>query len=653
MLLLPTLSSLQRIAEKLAEPHHAFWLVKIGKFFLWCLPSDITWAAVYTQHATLWISFLGAVVATTWGKHLGLATTHFMKPGKLRFAAEAFSNVVFIITSLFLCYASLDLVISERSADLANEAMEGITMDRLPLGIPKWWSLLIMPVAFALMAIRMGFRATAPERPNPFELPPRSVGKSTGRWLLRALVILATIAMFYVGIQYKNLPALNKFIDSLAPWSNTIRLAGMISIGFAFILGTPVFVAISALTMILLFTSEANPLANIPTETFRLALNPTLPAIPLLTIAGYILAAGKSSQRLVRAYKSIFGWMPGGVAIMAVFVCAAFTTLTGASGVTILALGGLIYPTLLKEKYPQGFSIGLVTASGSLGLLFPPSLPVLLYAVTASQPGASQPVSAEQLYIGGLIPGFLMILIVCLYALYKGVRSKTPRQYFRLAEMMSALWAAKWDLLLPVIILASFGSGAATIVEAAALGAVYSLVVSLFIHKDVRPLQDLPFVLVQAGTLVGAVLVLLGVAAGFSNYLVLVDVPTKIIEWVLQHIQSPWVFLLTLNAILLVLGSILEIYSAIVVLVPLIAPLAQQYHVHPVHLGVIFLSNLELGFLLPPVGLNLLLASNRFRKPLPQLYKQALPFLLIMTIGVLIITYIEGATTWLLHLFKK
>jgi tripartite ATP-independent transporter DctM subunit len=371
-----------------------------------------------------------------------------------------------------------------------------------------------------------------------------------------------------------------------------------------------------------------------------------LPAIPLLTVAGYILAEGGASQRLVRAAQSLFGWMPGGLAVVAAFVCALFTTFTGASGVTILALGGIILPALVSEGYPEGFSLGLVTASGSLGLLFPPSLPVILYGVVAG-------VAIDKLYVGGVVPGLLMIVLVAAYGIIAGIRSKAPRPKFNARDAAKAVWGAKWDLGLPLLIIVAVASGFATIVESAALGAAYAIIVELFVYREVHPVRDLPRVLVHASTLVGSVVILLGVALGMTSYLVDAEVPTALLAYVQAHIHSQWEFLLALNVLLLVLGSVLEIYSAIVVLAPLVAPLGVAFGVEPVHLGVVFLANLELGFLFPPMGLNLFLSAQRFQKPLPLLYRKAFPFLLIMTAGVLLITYVPAITTGVVALLNK
>jgi tripartite ATP-independent transporter DctM subunit len=408
-----------------------------------------------------------------------------------------------------------------------------------------------------------------------------------------------------------------------------------------------VFIAMSGVAMALFFRDGgADAIAAVPTATFNLVSSATLPAIPLLTAAGYVLAEGGAAKRLVRAYKGLFGWMPGGIAVMATFVCAVFTTFTGASGVTILALGGLLLPSLLEDRYPEDFSVGLVTAAGSLGLLFPPSLPVILYGVVAQAP-------IEHLFIGGLIPGLLMIMLVAAYGVWIGVRAGAPREPVRPREAAAALWDAKWDLGLPTLVIVAVVSGFATIVEAAALAAAYAIVVELLIFRSIHPLRDLPRVLVHASSLVGSVLILLGTALGVTSWFVDAEVPTRLVDWMTAHVTSPALFLLMLNAVLLVLGSVLEMYSAIVVLAPLVAPLGQAYGIDPIHLGVVFLANLELGFLFPPMGLNLFLSASRFRKPLPWVYRKSFPFLVIMTAGVLAITYLPAITTGVVSLLTR
>ncbi len=559
--------------------------------------ADMPGAAVWVQHGTLWVGFLGALLATGRGKHLGLSTVEMLPAGRWRTGARLFGAMATTAVVALLSYAAVKLVLADR-----------VRMDLLAGGVPEWWSELVMPVALAAMALRTAWRAPA-------------------GWIGRAGCAVAVGAAFGL-VAFQNTP------DPIV-WPVALVILA------AFLAGAPVFVAMAGIAM-LMFFAEGTPVAAVPTETFRLVASPTLPAIPLLTLAGYVLSEGGAAKRLVAAYRDAFGWMPGGLAIMAVFVCAIFTTFTGASGVTILALGGLVLPALVKEGYPEGFSLGLVTASGSLGLLFPPSLPVILYGIVAG-------VAIEQLFVAGLVPGLLMILLVVAYGVATGVRARVPRHAFDPGAAARSLWAAKWDLGLPLIVILAVATGFATVVEASGIAAAYALAVELLVFRELRPLRDLPRVVADAATLVGAVLILLGVALGLTSYFVDAQIPEALLSWVTSHIHSPELFLLALNGLLLVLGSVLEIYSSIVVIAPLLVPMGKAFHIDPVHLGVVFLANLELGFLFPPMGLNLFLSAQRFEKPLPVLYRRALPFLVIMAAGVLIITYVPAVTTGVSH----
>ncbi len=559
----------------------------------------------YVQHLMVWLGFVGAVIATGGHKHLGLSTSTFINEGWRRTAAQIYTSVVSAVTCLVLTWASYGVVkANSQGADL------------LAGGIPVWWSELIVPISLGLITLRFIWH-TPDSRKDGWR------GRAASLGVCVAVGLLLWFSGDHAGHLFWPL---------------------MIAILIAFLLGAPVFVGMAGAAM-LLFWNDGSPIASVPQETLRLAEKDALPAIPLLTMIGFVLAAGGASARIVRAYKSLFGWMPGGLALMVIGVCALFTTFTGGSGVTILALGGLLYPALIKDKYPEGFSLGLVTASGSLGLLFPPSLPVILYGVIAG-------VSTNALFLGGLVPGVLLLIVVGVYAVRVGIVSKAPKQKFEVREVARALWAAKFDLGLPVVVVVVFVMGWATIVEAAALGAAYALVTELAVFREVHPWKELPKVMAMSATLVGAVIILMGMALGFTNYLVDAQVGEALTDWAQLHIHSQWVFLLALNGMLLVLGSVFEIYAAIIVLAPLVAPLGVAFHVEPVHLGVVFLANLELGFLFPPMGLNLFLSASRFGKPLPYLYKQALPFLLILAAGVLVITYVPAMTTGMVALFS-
>ena len=418
--------------------------------------------------------------------------------------------------------------------------------------------------------------------------------------------------------------------------TDLLRLVGLSVVLGATALGAPIYVALGGAAL-LLFWLDEEPIAAVAAETVRQIKNPTMPTIPLFTFTGYVLAESRASERLVRVFRALVGWLPGGMALMTALVCAFFTTFTGASGVTILALGGLLFPVLVKERYPENFSVGLLTASGSIGLLFPPSLPIILYGVTARVP-------IDRMFVAGIIPGFVLVGAVSLLGVRTGLKSNTPRPRFNGAELLQAAYAAKWELALPFIVVLGIFTGLTTLVEAAAVTAVYTIIVEVFIYRDLSLTKDMPRVARDCSALVGAVLIILGVALGFTSYLVDAEVPEAALEWVKGDIESKWVFLLALNAFLLVVGCLMDIFSAIVVVVPLILPIGRHFGVDPIHLGIIFLANLELGFLTPPVGMNLFLSSVRFKKKLFSVYGSALPFLLILAVAVLLITYLPALT---------
>ncbi|SPJ15791.1 TRAP dicarboxylate transporter, DctM subunit (fragment) [Syntrophobacter sp. SbD2] len=344
-------------------------------------------------------------------------------------------------------------------------------------------------------------------------------------------------------------------------------------------------------------------------------------------------------------FRALLGAIPGGVAVLVGAVCALFTALTGGSGVTIIALGGIVYPILLNDGYPEKFSLGLVTAAGSLGLLFPPCLAVVLYSVVSNTP-------ADQLFIAGMAPGMLLLTLVSVYGISVGLKSGIARQPFKWRELLAAARIAKWDLSIPVAMVILFGTGLASLLETSAFACAYTIVISCFIHRDLS-MKQLPVTLVKASALVGAVLILLSCAMGLTSYLVDAQIPDRLLDIVRERIHSPLLFLLTLNVVLLVLGSVLEIFSAIIVLTPLVIPLGVAFGVHPVHLGVIFLANMELGFLFPPVGLNLLLSSSRFGQPMIVLYRDIIPFLVILVLGVLLITYVPALSVGVLRLMGR
>ena len=415
----------------------------------------------------------------------------------------------------------------------------------------------------------------------------------------------------------------------------------MILTGLALLLlalaGAPLFAIIGASTL-LAFSGTDVDLTVIMIEVYRLAEMPVLLAIPLFTLAGYVLAESRAPQRLVRVTNAFLGWMPGGLAVVVLVVCALFTAFTGASGVTIVALGALLYPALQQAGYPERFNLGLITTSGSLGLLFAPSLPLILYSVVAQQLNLGQPVAISDLFLAGILPGLLIIIMLALWGVWQKRGHAINTTPVTLAEMRSAAREAAWELPLPVIVLGGIYTGHFAVSEAAAVTAMYVLIVEVLIHREI-PIAQLPRVLRESMVLVGAILLVLSMSLASTNYILDQEIPSRLFTLVREHVESPLTFLLLLNIFLLVLGMTLDIFSALVIMVPLILPIAIGYGIHPVHLGIIFLANMEIGYLMPPIGMNLFIASFRLNKPVLEIFRAVLPFVAILLIAVLIITY--------------
>ena len=412
---------------------------------------------------------------------------------------------------------------------------------------------------------------------------------------------------------------------------------------FLAILGTPLFVVISALALLSFFSIDID-LSVVIIEMSRLSDTPLLLSLPLFIFAGTLLAESGTPQRLLRLSQVLLGWMPGGLAVVSLMVCAVFTAFTGASGVTIFAIGGLLYPALIKDNYSERFSFGLITSSGSLGLLFPPSLPLILYGVISET-------RVDQLFLAGILPGFLMLILLVSYSMVKGPTRKlknTEKPTFR--DMLSGLKEAAWELPLPIIILGGIYGGFFVAGEAAAVTALYVLIVEVLIYRDVA-VARLPAIMVQSMVLFGGILVVLAASMATTNYLVDQEVPMRLFELIRQYISSKYTFLLLLNVFLLIVGSMLDIFSALVLVVPLIIPIAEAYDVNLIHLGIIFLTNLQIGYCTPPVGLNLFLASYRFNKPIVTLYRATLPFLALLMITLIIITYFPAISLFLVNLW--
>jgi tripartite ATP-independent transporter DctM subunit len=550
----------------------------------------------------LWVAFLGAALAAREGRLLSLATGQLLPEGKFRSGGRLFAAAVAAAVSALFFRAGIDLVLEERAAG---------TM--ITESLPIWVAQVVLPLSFLLIAVRLIWRA----------------GES---WKGRAIGAIGAV----VGLVVAQFPGL---LEARPVWP------GLLMILVGTVLGGPIFAALGGIAA-LLFMAEGVPPVAVLIETYSLASDPVLAAIPLFTLVGFFLAEGRASSRLLGFFHAFFGWIRGGTAVVCALLCAFFTVFTGGSGVTILAMGGLLYQVLREDRYRDRFSLGLLTASGSLGLLLPPALPLILYGIVAG-------VSIEDLFIGGILPGIVLVTLVAAWGVREGIVGGVERTPFARREAGRALWEAKWELLLPLIVLFVYLGGFATLVEAAALAALYAFVTQCFVHRDVSLRRDLPRVFRECLVLIGGVLLILGMAMGFSSYMVDAMIPARALEWVQAHIDSRLVFLLCLNLFLLAVGAVMDIFSATVVVVPLIVPLGLAFGIDPIHLGIIFIANLELGYLTPPVGLNLFFASYRFERPLLEIYRAAVPFLIILGFGVLLITYVPPLTTGLLTILGR
>ncbi|MEJ2728118.1 MAG: TRAP transporter large permease subunit [Deltaproteobacteria bacterium] len=417
-----------------------------------------------------------------------------------------------------------------------------------------------------------------------------------------------------------------------------ILLAVFASVLFMLI-GVPVFVVICGLAVYLFFISGID-LSAIIIEMHRMATTPVLVAIPLFTFAGYLLSESGAPKRLIRLSNAVLGWLPGGLAVIALISCAVFTALTGATGLTIIALGGILLPAMSRGKYPEAFSLGLLTTSGTLGLLFPPSLPLIIYAIVAK-------VRIDQLFVAGIIPGILLVVLLSVFSINRSVQNHVPKTRLRISEVSGAVKAAMWELPLPLVVLGGIYSGKFAVSEAAAITAVYVLIVEVIIYRDIG-LKDLPEIMKKSMILVGAVLIILGAAMGLTNYLIDAQIPMQLLEFFKLHIGSKILFLVVLNLFLLAVGCTMGIFSALVVVVPLLSPIARAYGIDPIHLGIIFLANLEIGASIPPLGINLFIASIRFERPVLRLYAASLPFIVILLFGLALVTYIPWLSLVLL-----
>lgn len=549
------------------------------------------------KNLCLVITFVGGALAARSGRLLNLSTAMLLPASWQRVAAHLVSFLTVAITAS-LAGAAWQVVVADREG---GEMIAG--------ALPMWAVEAVMPAGYAAIAGWTVYRAAG----------------WAGRLAAAAGLLVPVLAA--LNPEWQALPGL--------------RTPGVGLIIIAAFLGLPIFAVLGGLAL-LLFWTGGTPVAAVPAETYRLTGNEFLPAIPLFTFAGYLYSASGSSLRLVKVFDALLGWLPGGLAVATAAVFAFFTSFTGASGVTILSLGGLLLPVLIKSGYPPKFSLGLVTASGSIGLLFPPSLPVILFGVRTFTP-------IDQLFIGALIPGLVLVGLVAILGVWQAKKAGAGRKRFKLQDALSAAWMAKWELALPVLVLVGIFGGFTTLVETSALTVLYAILTEGLIYGDLKIRKDMPRVVAECTALVGGIMVILGAALGFTNWTLEERIPDQLVEIVKAHVDSKLMFLLILNVFLIVVGFLMDIYSAILVVVPLILPIATAYGVHPVHLGAIFLANLELGYLHPPLGLNLFLSASRFNKSIWEVAWAVLPFLLFMILGVLLITYVPWMSLGLLE----
>ncbi len=550
------------------------------------------------QHCTLWIGFLGAVLAARRNKLLALTREPiFNQEGSLhlgRWIAKTMS--FFIIISL--AWGSFYLLKIEYKFPF-----------EIAPNIPRWAAMVIMPVGFTLMAVQIYF-------------------KSYMQNIHRVTLIISGVFFAIISVTETVQDAV------LVVW------IGLGLILIALIYGAPIFTGLGG-AAVLLFWSDFTSISAIPAEAYRIVVAPTLPTIPLFTLAGYLLAESNASTRLVNVFRSLFGWIPGGTPVIVVLLCGFFTALTGGSGVTILALGGLLLPLLVKEGYSKKFALGLITVSGSIGLLLPPSLPAIIYGVRAG-------ISVKNVFIAGLMPGTLLIVMISTWAFIQGRNQKVKIHDFDPKKALKVCLETSWELVIPVLILLGVFAGYTNLVETAAIIVLYVFIIEFFVYKDIT-LNQLPSIIIDCATLIGGVLIIIGIAMGLTSYLVDAQIPMQLLAWVKAAISSKYFFLLLLNIFLLVAGCLMDIFSAIIVIVPLIKPLGAHFGVEPFHLAIIFIANMELGFLTPPVGMNLFLAAYRFNEDMPRIYRAILPFFIVKLVAVALITYIPILTLGLLN----
>jgi len=575
----------------------------------------------YVYHLVFFLTFIGGALTARENRHLSIVVGNQHLPASWRKPVDVVNSHISIAIVTALFWSSLSFVLLAFSG--------GGRIGFIPIRL----IIIFMPVG--LVSIAWRFYLFSP----------------TGRMnrLAAGLGVLTGILLSFSSIYnllFFFFPGLPLFFDSLLNlwylWIPGLALAGIIILVISAVLGVPLFVVLGGAAF-LLFARNGGALESVPNEAYTMLISETIPVIPLFTLAGFVLSESKAGERLVRLFHGMFGWIPGGQIIAAVLVSTFFTTFTGASGVTILALGGILYVVLHKEgPFDEKFTIGFLTASGSVGFLFPPSLTIIIYAVVAR-------ISVIDMFVGAFLPGLIVMVTMMIIGIIVAWQHRVPTSTFNFQEVRQGLREGMWELLLPVFIIIFYFAGITTLLETASLSVIYVIIIEVFIHREVK-IGDLPKIALKAMPIIGGVLIILAMSRGLSYYIIDARVPRILTEWIHLNIQSRVVFLILLNIALIITGCFMDIFSAIMVVAPLVIPIGQVFGVEPVHLGIIFLANLELGFMTPPVGLNLFLSSYRFEKPLSRIYSSVIPFFLLQLIALLVITYVPWFTTVLLSL---
>jgi tripartite ATP-independent transporter DctM subunit len=624
-------------------PGHVLWVIEQGLcffslFFLTVIPvSEIVARIVFKtgvpnsswimEQMLLAIGLFAGMITTKKSEHLSISLIQIL-PGKIKKWCAIGTHLVsaFILTIIALCTPSFIKI--------------GLT-GRIIGFIPDRVYALALPVGYAVMAFRFARQTAA--------LLKEQI-RGAAAWLLPLLAVVlgawASLPAFSKFIWDFDIPdAVYRIIDIQYAVAWYAKIPAVVILLIAALSGAPLFVVIGGLALVLLQASggEIDVVVN---QIYTALTQNSIIAIPLFTVAGFLLSESRAGERLVVTFRSLFSWLPGGMIIATVVICAFFTSFTGASGVTILALGGILYSILSEHSgYREKFSIGLLTSVGSIGLLFPPSLPIILV-------GATMQTDIRHLFAGGVFPGLILVAAVAIFGIIASIRTKIPVERFNLKNSILAIRNSAFEILLPVILITGYFSGVFSLIEIGAIAVVYVFIVEVLIHREIK-IRELPEVLLKAIPITGGVLSILAMSQALSYYIVDTQAPENFARWMQAAIDSRFVFLLLLNLSLLVVGCLMDIFSAILIVLPLIIPLGQAYGIDPVHLGIIFIVNLEVGFLTPPVGLNLFLATYRFKKPFTEICRNVFPFLLIQVIVVLLVTYIPALSTYLRIIFQQ